>query len=100
MSLRLPPLTLPTNCRTPSFPAPSPLANSNGSVEILQAEAPAIDLSTSNGEISGVIQGSQRDYSIEASTSNGSSNLMNTVGGEKLKASNSNGGINVTFSQP
>ena len=77
------------------------LANSNGSVEILQAEAPAIDLSTSNGEISGVIQGSQRDYSIEASTSNGSSNLMNTVGGEKtLKVSNSNGGINVTFSQP
>ena len=76
------------------------LANSNGSVEILQAEAPAIDLSTSNGEISGVIQGSQRDYSIEASTSNGSSNLMNTVGGEKtLKVSNSNGGINVTFAQ-
>lgn len=77
------------------------LTNSNGYVGIDRVKAPNIDLSTSNSRISGVIDGSQRDYSIEAKTSNGDSNLMSTVGGEKLlKVNNSNGDIDVSFSQP
>lgn len=76
------------------------LSNSNGSLGIQQVKAPNIDLSTSNSQIFGVIIGNQQDYSIEAKTSNGDSNLANSTGGQnRLKVSNSNGDIHVTFSQ-
>lgn len=69
------------------------LDTSNGMIEFDGLEAVVIDASTSNGKITGLLQGEE----VDLSTSNGSVdlNLPCTISGE-YKIDTSNGGISIT----
>ncbi|MBR4537321.1 MAG: DUF4097 family beta strand repeat protein [Clostridia bacterium] len=73
---------------------------SNGAIKINGADAPAVTLKTSNGDISGVLPGRQTDWQIESGTSNGRNNLPNHQPGQKpLRVHTSNGSIDVKFEE-
>lgn len=71
----------------------------NGRVQVDGVSVNAsIDMSTTNGSISGTVAGSAQDYTVNAGTVNGSSNLSNSAGGAKsLSAHTTNGSIDIRF---
>lgn len=61
-------------------------------------EGPDLSLRTENAMVTGVIRGSEEDYSVDARTINAVSNLTNRSGGsKKLSVHTTNGLINISF---
>ena len=74
------------------------MITSNGRISIDQAASAVIELSTSNGSISGSVEGKRSDYAITSGTSNGDNNLRDGgKGALVLTAHTSNGNINIRF---
>lgn len=74
------------------------METSNGRISIDQAASAVIELSTSNGSISGSVEGKRSDYTITSGTSNGDNNLgTGGKGALVLTAHTSNGNINIRF---
>ena len=73
--------------------------NTNGMIDISRITSDHIVLVTSNGIITGTINGNKTDYKIISSVSNGMNNLPSyQAGGEKyLEVSTSNGMIDIDF---
>ena len=74
------------------------MITSNGRISIDQAASAVIELSTSNGSISGSVEGKRSDYAITSGTSNGDNSLRDGgKGAYILTAHTSNGNINIRF---
>ena len=74
------------------------MTTSNGRISIDQAASAVIELSTSNGSISGSVEGKRSDYAITSGTSNGDNSLRDGgKGAYMLTAHTSNGNINIRF---
>jgi|GEM_PF-1516261 hypothetical protein len=78
------------------------IANSNGWIGLSAIDVSnAINLTTSNGSISGNLKGPMSDYTINSHTGSGSNNLPSylaaTTGSKSLHAQVGNGSINLTF---
>ena len=74
------------------------MITSNGLISIEQAASAVIELSTSNGSISGSVEGKRSDYAITSGTSNGDNSLRDGgKGAYMLTAHTSNGNINIRF---
>ena len=74
------------------------MTTSNGRISIDQAASAVIELSTSNGSISGSVEGKRSDYCITSGTSNGDNSLGDGgKGSSLLRAHTSNGNINIRF---
>ncbi len=74
------------------------METSNGRISIDQAASAVIELSTSNGSISGSVEGKRSDYAITSGTSNGDNSLRDGgKGAYQLTAHTSNGNINIRF---
>ena len=74
------------------------MITSNGRISIDQAASAVIELSTSNGSISGSVEGKRFDYTIASGTSNGDNSLGDGgKGALVMTAHTSNGNINIRF---
>ena len=74
------------------------MITSNGRISIDQAASAVIELSTSNGSISGSVEGKRSDYTIASGTSNGDNSLGDGgKGNSLLRVHTSNGNINIRF---
>ncbi len=74
------------------------LTTSNGGIEVNRLDAGALDIRTSNGNITGVLPGSQREWRIHSATSNGKNSLPREQPGVKpLYVHTSNGSVNLRF---
>ena len=75
------------------------LRTSNSPIVVSNLSAPAVTLKTSNSAISGVMPGSQRDWTIDSGTSNGRNSLpkAQSGGSRALSAHTSNGSISLSF---
>ncbi len=73
--------------------------NDNGMIDIHNITADNIILMTSNGIITGTINGDKRDYKITSSVTNGMNNLPSykADGDKSLEVSTSNGMIDIDF---
>lgn len=70
----------------------------NGSIRVEQIVSDDVTLRTSNASVKGDIRGNRNDYTVSASTSNGSNNLSNGgEGAKKLNVSTTNGSIHIEF---
>lgn len=75
-------------------------STSNGAIELDSVSCPDITLKTSNGSISGTVQGNSDEYTVVSGTSNGSNQLGNFGAGEKkLRAMTSNASITLKFEE-
>ncbi len=76
------------------------MTTSNGAIIVDDISSDDIRMKTSNGSVSGSVQGSQGDYAIDSATSNGHSNLPeSTTGKKRLSVHTSNGSINIRFEE-
>lgn len=76
------------------------MTTSNGAVIVDDISSDDIRMKTSNGSVSGSVQGSQSDYAIDSATSNGHSNLPeSTTGKKRLSVHTSNGSIRIRFEE-
>lgn len=74
------------------------LSTQNGAISLEKFEAVNVNLKTQNGVIAGSIKGKLEDYRIQASTNNGSCNLVNKdTGTYLLSAHSTNGKIDIGF---
>ena len=74
------------------------METSNGRISVDQTESAVIELSSSNGSISGSVAGKRSDYSISSGTSNGENSLVDGGKGNlKLTVYTSNGNIDIRF---
>ena len=70
----------------------------NAKIGLENISAPNISLNTQNGLVTGTIRGREDDYTVEAHTTNASSNLKNRTGGsKKLSVETTNAIIDVKF---
>lgn len=73
-------------------------SSSNGAIELEAVACPDITLKTSNGSISGTVQGERGEYTVVSGTSNANNLLGNFGDGEKkLRAMTSNAPITLKF---
>ncbi|WP_040198333.1 DUF4097 family beta strand repeat-containing protein [Candidatus Soleaferrea massiliensis] len=77
-------------------------STTNSSVVVEALAGPDLTLRTENGGVRGTIAGKKGEYNILAQTANGSSNLEDQLSDSKnkLQVVTSNGGIDITFTQP
>ena len=74
------------------------LTTSNSRIQVEALSANAITMKTSNGNISGVLPGSRRDWRIDSGTVNGRNSLPKSQPGEKpLSAHTANGNLDLKF---
>ena len=74
------------------------METSNGRIVIDQVASAAIELKSSNGAISGSVEGKRSDYTISSDTSNGDDSLGDGGKGQsRLTVNTSNGNINISF---
>ena len=76
------------------------METSNGRIALEEAGSASIELKSSNGSISGSVNGKRSDYTISSDTSNGDDSLGDGGKGPfKLRVSTSNGNIDIRFTQ-
>ena len=76
------------------------LTTSNSAIEVGQLSAGEVNLTTSNGSISGILPGHMNDWAIRSRTSNGHNSLpKDQPGSRPLNVRTSNGSINLRFEE-
>ena len=74
------------------------METSNGRIVVDQVAGAAIELKSSNGSITGTVEGKRSDYTISSHTSNGDDSLGDGGKGQfKLTVKTSNGNIDIRF---
>ena len=74
------------------------METSNGRIVVDQVAGAAIELKSSNGSITGTVEGKRSDYTISSDTSNGDDSLGDGGKGQyKLTVNTSNGNIDIRF---
>ena len=74
------------------------METSNGRIVVDQVAGAVIELKSSNGSVTGTVEGKRSDYTISSDTSNGDDSLGDGGKGQfKLKVNTSNGNIDIRF---